>query len=151
MLPLSSVTTVGPLRQVYRGGGLDRPLIDISGDENTAGITRLSGEVGPDLSQSLIAAGVPEAIGREYIAVLRRAIDLSDGLSVKDRFDLVLDRGSAGQAPQLAYVGLDRIARADVTLLKWSDGKHFVWTVALGSSISSALGRATSKLNSTTY
>jgi murein DD-endopeptidase MepM/ murein hydrolase activator NlpD len=93
---------------------------------------RFTGRVGPDLSQSLLAAGVPEAQGKEYVAILGRAIQLADGLSVDDKFDLVLQREPDGKLGQLLYVGLDRIARADVELLKWTDGKNIIWVNADG-------------------
>jgi murein DD-endopeptidase MepM/ murein hydrolase activator NlpD len=88
---------------------------------------RFTGRVGGDLSASLLAAGVPEAQGREYVAILGKAIPLADGLSVDDRFDLVLERTPDGRAGQLLYVGLDRVARADVELLKWTDGRQVIW------------------------
>ena len=88
---------------------------------------RFTGRVGPDLSASLLAAGVPAQQGREYVGVLGRAIQLANGLSVDDKFDLVLERAPDGKLGQLLYVGLDRIARADVELLKWTDGKNVIW------------------------
>ena len=93
---------------------------------------RFTGRVGEDLSKSLLAAGVPEAQGREYVAILARAIQLADGLSVDDRFDLVIERGPGGKLGQLLYVGLDRVARADVELLKWTDGRNVIWVNADG-------------------
>jgi murein DD-endopeptidase MepM/ murein hydrolase activator NlpD len=93
---------------------------------------RFTGLVGPDLTRSLEAAGVPDAAGREYVAVLARAIRLGDGLSVEDRFDLVLEKQPDGRLGQLVYVGLDRVARADVELLKWTDGKQVIWVNADG-------------------
>ena len=91
---------------------------------------RFTGRVGADLSQSLAAAGVPELQGREYVALLSKAIHLQDGLSVDDRFDLVLEREPDGSLGQLLYAGMDRIARADVELMKWTDGKHVIWVNA---------------------
>ncbi|HEX5237586.1 MAG TPA: M23 family metallopeptidase, partial [Sphingomicrobium sp.] len=93
---------------------------------------RFTGFVGPDLTRSLEAAGVPAAQGREYVAILARAIRLDDALSVDDKFDLVLERESDGSLGQLLYVGMDRVARADVELLKWTDGKHVIWVNADG-------------------
>ena len=93
---------------------------------------RFTGRVGPDLTRSLEAVGVPEAAGREYVGVLARAIRLGDGLSVEDRFDLVLEKRPDGTLGQLVYVGLDRVARADVELLKWTDGKQVIWVNADG-------------------
>jgi len=93
---------------------------------------RFTGRVGADLSQSLAAAGVPELQGREYVALLSKAIHLQDGLSVDDRFDLVLEREPDGSLGQLLYAGMDRIARADVELMKWTDGKHVIWVNADG-------------------
>src|SRR5262245_8566505 len=78
---------------------------------------RASGLVGANLTDAMRKAGVPERIGREYVGVLRRAIRLEDGLSVDDKFDLVYEPGAKGR---LLYVGIDRVARADVELLKWT-------------------------------
>jgi murein DD-endopeptidase MepM/ murein hydrolase activator NlpD len=90
---------------------------------------RASGRIGANLTDSLQRAGVPERIGREYVAILGRAIHLADGLSVEDKFDLVYEPGAKGR---LLYVGLDRVARADVELLKWTDGKEIIWVNADG-------------------
>jgi len=85
---------------------------------------RASGRIGSNLTDALRKATVPDRIGREYVAVLMRAIPLANGLSVEDKFDLVYEPGPKGR---LLYVGIDRIARADVELLKWTDGKEMVW------------------------
>jgi murein DD-endopeptidase MepM/ murein hydrolase activator NlpD len=104
---------------------------------------RFTGRVGDNFTASLLAAGVPEAQGRQYIAVLGRAIQLANGLSVDDRFDLVLERLPDGRLGQLLYVGLDRIARADVELMKWTDGRNMIWVNGdgVGGDGSSTLGR----------
>jgi hypothetical protein len=114
-----------------------------SAHEEDIAARRFSGRVGSDLSRSLLAAGVPEAQGRQYVAVLGRAIPLANGLSVDDKFDLVVERLPDGRLGQLLYVGLDRVARADVELMKWTDGKHMIWVNAdgVGGEGSSALGR----------
>ena len=103
---------------------------------------RFTGRVAEDLTQSLRSAGVPEAQGRQYVAVLGRAIPLANGLSVEDRFDLVVERLPNGRLGQLLYVGLDRVARADVELMKWTDGKRMIWVNAdgVGGEGSSTLG-----------
>jgi murein DD-endopeptidase MepM/ murein hydrolase activator NlpD len=93
------------------------------------GHIRASGRVGPDLTRAMLDAGVPTRIGREYVRILGRAIPLANGISVEDRFDLVYEPGAAGR---LLYVGLDRVARADVELLKWTDGKETIWVNADG-------------------
>ena len=90
---------------------------------------RASGRVGPDLTAAMQQAGVPDRIGREYVRILGKAIPLADGISVEDRFDIVYEPGTAGR---LLYVGLDRVARADVELLKWTDGKETIWVNADG-------------------
>ena len=56
------------------------------------GARRFTGKVGAGPKRRLAAAGVPERQGREYVALLARAIPLANGLSVDDRFDLVLQR-----------------------------------------------------------
>jgi murein DD-endopeptidase MepM/ murein hydrolase activator NlpD len=93
-------------------------------------VQRFTGRVGPDLSAALRAAGVPDPQGREYVALLARAIPLANGLSVDDRFDLVVERGDDNSLGQVVYAGMDRIARADVELLKWTDGKQVIWVNA---------------------
>ena len=85
---------------------------------------RASGKIGSDLTAALQQAAVPERVGREYVRVLMRALPLANGLSVEDKFDLVYEPGDKGR---LLYVGLDRVARADVELLKWTDGKALIW------------------------
>jgi len=109
-----------------------RTLAAATADSADAGVRRFTGTVGPDLSASMKAAGVPELQGREYVALLGRAIQLANGLSVDDKFDLVIERNSDGSLGQLLYAGMDRIARADVELMKWTDGKHIIWVNADG-------------------
>jgi murein DD-endopeptidase MepM/ murein hydrolase activator NlpD len=94
--------------------------------------TRFTGRVGQNLSDSLHTAGVPELLGRQYVALLGRAIPLAAGLSVDDRFDLIVERKRGGALGQLLYVGLDRVARSDVELLKWTDGRSIIWVNADG-------------------
>jgi murein DD-endopeptidase MepM/ murein hydrolase activator NlpD len=103
-----------------------------SATANEMDAQRFSGRVGEDLTRSLIAAGVPERQGREYVYLLGKAIRLADGLSIEDKFDLVIERRPDGTLGQLLYVGMDRIARADVELLKWTDGKNVIWVNADG-------------------
>jgi murein DD-endopeptidase MepM/ murein hydrolase activator NlpD len=91
---------------------------------------RFTGRVGSDLSASLINAGVPEAQAREYVGLLARTFPLASGLSVDDKFDLILLRQPDGSLGQLVYAGMDRVARADVELMKWTDGKHVIWVNA---------------------
>jgi hypothetical protein len=114
---------------VVAAAGAANPLREAQGQ---AGVQRFTGRVGPDLSQALQAAGVPEQQGREYVALLARAIPLANGLSVDDRFDLVIQRSDDGGFGQLVYAGMDRVARADVELLKWTDGKSIIWVNADG-------------------
>ena len=112
---------------------------------------RASGRIGSDLTQSLQAARVPERVGREYVGVLSRAFPLQNGLSVEDRFDLIYERGGEGR---LLYVGIDRVARADLILLKWTDGKSTIWVNADPSAVEQdgmrmpVAGRVTSQFGS---
>jgi murein DD-endopeptidase MepM/ murein hydrolase activator NlpD len=95
-------------------------------------IRRFTGRVGPDLSKALADAGVPELQGREYVALLARAIPLANGLTVDDKFDLIIERRPDGGLGQLLYAGMDRVARSDLELMKWTDGKHVIWVNAEG-------------------
>lgn len=117
-LALQPVAARSPAADAQEAGGPD--------------VSRFTGKVGGDLTRSLIAAGVPERQGREYVSLLGRAIKLSDGLSIDDRFDLVVERRSDGSLGQLLFAGLDRIARADVELMKWTDGREVIWVNADG-------------------
>lgn len=92
---------------------------------------RFTGRIGENLTVSLEKAGVPERQGREYVAILRRAIDLDGALSVDDKFDLVIEKDHENLG-RLLFIGLDRVARADVALLKWTDGKEVIWVNADG-------------------
>ncbi|MCL6730175.1 M23 family metallopeptidase [Sphingomonas hankyongi] len=116
----------------YLGAALDSPVAVQAQPDADAHAQRFTGRVGDDLTASLQKAGVPERQGREYVAILRRAIDLNNGLSVDDKFDLVIERDDEGQLARVLYIGLDRIARADVALLKWTDGKQVIWVNADG-------------------
>jgi murein DD-endopeptidase MepM/ murein hydrolase activator NlpD len=93
---------------------------------------RFTGRVGRDLSASLAAAGVPDRQGREYVRLLGIAIQIANGISVDDKFDLVIQRESDGSLGQLLYAGMDRVARSDIELMKWTDGKHVIWVNADG-------------------
>ena len=124
---------VNPIQAVPRQTSpISAPAQPASAPEAELGAQRFSGRVGEDLTRSLMAAGVPERLGREYVYLLGKAIHLADGLSVEDKFDLVVERRPDGTLGQLLYVGMDRIARADVELLKWTDGKNVIWVNADG-------------------
>ena len=135
-LPRSSaapiVTAPAPAQAVVAPAPAAAPAVAPAQPAAALDTRRFTARVGADLTQSLEAAGVPQLQGREYVGVLARAIHLADGLSVDDRFDLVVERRPDGSLGQLLYVGLDRVARADVELLKWTDGKQVIWVNADG-------------------
>ena len=82
------------------------------------GPARLTGLAGADLNLAMAEAGVPGAVAAEYLRALATQIRLADGISVHDRFDLVVLQG------QLLYAGLDRVGASDVMLMRWTvDGK----------------------------
>jgi murein DD-endopeptidase MepM/ murein hydrolase activator NlpD len=133
-LPTASAPTAGPPAYLRTPAESAQPTsfaATVAAGENPAA-RRFTGIVGADLSDALLRAGVPERQGREYVALLGRAIRLADGLSVDDRFDLVLERREDGSLGQLLYAGVDRVARADVELMKWTDGRHVIWVNADG-------------------
>jgi len=138
---------------LYAGGARTEPVTTVAPANEEA--RRFTGRVGANLTTSLEVAGVPEAQGREYVSVLGRAIELASGLSADDRFDLVIERDADGRLGRLLYAGLDRVARADVELLKWTDGKNMIWVNAdgVGGEGSAAMrmpvqGRVTSRFGS---
>ena len=75
---------------------------------------------------------MPERQGREYVAVLSHATPLAGGLSVDDRFDLVVQRRADGSLGQLLYIGLDRVGRPDAEFMKWTNGREVIWVNADG-------------------
>lgn len=92
---------------------------------------RITGTVGTDLTQSLSAAGVPEEQGRAYVRAIGSAIDLRTGLSVADRFDLIIEHNhDNGQLGALVYAGLERAGRSDLELMQWTDGNRTRWVDA---------------------
>ena len=121
--------TPSTLPVAYVGGAeLEaQPVSNPHGEVAESDARRFTGHVGADLTAALREAGVPDAQGREYVMILARAVPLASELSVDDRFDLVLERRDDGSLGQLVYAGLDRIARADVELMKWTDGKEIIW------------------------
>jgi murein DD-endopeptidase MepM/ murein hydrolase activator NlpD len=132
--PSSRASAAAPLPQpqvVHRAAAV-QSVPQSNAAESDPAARRFTGRVGTDLSQSLAAAGVPERQGREYVALLARAIPLANGLSVEDRFDIVLERNPDGSLGQLLYAGMDRVARADIELMKWTDGKQVIWVNADG-------------------
>lgn len=114
----------------YVGGAATKAASSVQPAEDAE--RRFTGRVGENLTASLLAAGVPERQGREYVWLLGKAFNLAEGLSVDDKFDLIILKGEEGRPDQLVYAGLDRVARADIELLKWTDGKEIVWLNADG-------------------
>ena len=102
------------------------------GKASDLGARRFAGRVGGNLTEALYAAGVPERQGREYVAVLSHATPLAGGLSVDDRFDLVVQRRADGSLGQLLYIGLDRVGRPDAEFMKWTNGREVIWVNADG-------------------
>jgi murein DD-endopeptidase MepM/ murein hydrolase activator NlpD len=128
-LQASSVEEAAPLRSPVRQTAAARRSPAKASD---AAARRFTGRVGANLTDSLSAAGVPGQQGREYVAVLARAMPLAGGLSVDDRFDLVVERRPDGTLGQLLYIGLDRVGRPDAEFMKWTNGKEVIWVNADG-------------------
>ena len=96
-----------------------------------SGPQRISGTAGDNLNRAMAAAGVPDAIAQEYLRAIAGRVPLASGISVMDRFDLVIDRGGGG-GPRLLYAGLDRVAASDVQLMRWSEHGKSGWVDANG-------------------
>jgi murein DD-endopeptidase MepM/ murein hydrolase activator NlpD len=95
--------------------------------QSTPGPVRLTGLAGDNLNLAMTRAGVSAPMARDYLQALASRIRLADGISVADRFDLVVDRspGRDGKpAERLLYAGLDRVGASDVMLMRWTtEGK----------------------------
>ena len=97
---------------------------------------RIAGIAGEDLNASLRAAGVPESAAVDYLRALASRIDLARGISVVDRFDLVIAHrrsSSGGEYGRLLYAGLDRVGASDLQLLRWTIERRLDWVDASGS------------------
>lgn len=88
---------------------------------------RITGTAGTNLNQALTAAGVSEPVAQDYLRALAGRIKLADGISIADRFDLVVEPGPAGR---LLYAGLDRVGASDVQLMRWTVEGKTGWTDA---------------------
>ena len=111
---------------------------DIAPASGSADITpqRIAGLVGEDLNASLRAAGVPESAAADYLRALATRIDLARGISIIDRFDLVIAHrpsSSGAMDGRLLYAGLDRVGASDLQLLRWTIDRRPDWVDASGS------------------
>ena len=101
--------------------------------EAVGGPSRMTGLAGTDLNRAMADAGVPAAIAQDYLRALATRIRLADGISVEDRFDLVVDQGL------LLYAGLDRVAASDVQLMRWATDGKVGWIDATGADAAEAM------------
>ena len=105
-------------------------IVDKTEPEPAAGPVRLTGIAGTDLNRAMAGAGISDRLAQDYLRALSTRIRLADGISVQDRFDLVVLRGQG--TDELLYVGLDRVGASDVQLMRWTvDGKT-QWVDATG-------------------
>ncbi len=101
----------------------------------STGPRRIAGIAGEDLNAAMRAAGVPETVAADYLKALATRIDLARGISVADRFDLVIATPPSAPTaePRLLYAGLDRVGASDLQLLRWSVERRPDWLDASGS------------------
>ncbi len=107
------------------------PVAAVAAKPTSAGPSRFTGSVGTDLIASLRAAGVPDSAATDYVRALATRVDLSRGLGIADRFDLIVDG-------KLAFAGLDRLGAADVMLMRWNVSGRPGWIDASGVTAQSA-------------
>ena len=92
-----------------------------------SGPVRLTGVAGDNLNRALAEAGVSNSMAADYLRAISGRIRLADGISIADRFDLVVERGQGADGKsqeRLLYAGLDRVGASDVMLMRWAaDGK----------------------------
>lgn len=117
--------------------------------EPAPGPVRLTALAGTNLNRAMADAGVPERIAQDYLRALSSRIRLADGISVQDRFDLVIDRSQGSEI--LLYAGLDRVGASDVQLMRWAQSGKAGWMDAAGTAAQAeamrmpVAGRVTSK------
>lgn len=118
------------------------------------GPRRFSGRAGTNLVESLRAAGLPHTAIAEYVTAIERRVNLANGISVADRFDLVLPHSryadGAVRFGALQYAGLDRVGASDVQLVRWEVDGRSDWVDAqgLGSRIEGSLMPVTGAVSS---
>jgi murein DD-endopeptidase MepM/ murein hydrolase activator NlpD len=95
-----------------------------------AGPVRLTGTAGADLNRAMADAGISERLAQDYLRAVSTRIRLADGISIQDRFDLVVFRGEG--ADELLYAGLDRVGASDVQLVRWAVDGRTQWVDATG-------------------
>jgi len=126
--------TVRPIAQGSGTGAWAEPattLERVTAPEDAApGPERINGLAGTNLNQAMTAAGVPNAVAQEYLRAIAGRIALANGISVEDRFDMVVDTSDG--APKLLYAGLDRVGASDVQLMRWTEDGKTGWVDANG-------------------
>ena len=95
-----------------------------------AGPVRLTGIAGTDLNRAMADAGISERLAQDFLRAVATRIRLADGISIQDRFDLVVFRGEG--ADELLYAGLDRVGASDVQLVRWAVDGRTQWVDATG-------------------
>jgi murein DD-endopeptidase MepM/ murein hydrolase activator NlpD len=88
---------------------------------------RIRGQVGSGFYWALRAAGASPLVAAQYLTALATRIDVGD-VQPGDRFDLVVDRASAGRA--LLYAGFDHQGGNDLQLVRWGSGTTMSWVDA---------------------
>jgi murein DD-endopeptidase MepM/ murein hydrolase activator NlpD len=101
--------------------------------EPAGGPVRLTGLAGTNLNLAMAQDGVPGAAAQDYLRALAGRIRLADGISVADRFDLIIAEG------QLLYAGLDRVGASDVQLMRWAVDGRTGWVDATGADVAEAM------------
>ncbi|MCL6684496.1 M23 family metallopeptidase [Sphingomonas alba] len=126
--------TVRPIAQGSGTGAWSEPAatlerVDVQG-QPAPGPKRINGLAGTNLNQAMAAAGVPNAVAQDYLRAISSRIALANGISVEDRFDIVID--TSGGSPRLLYAGLDRVGASDVQLMRWTEDGKAGWVDANG-------------------
>jgi hypothetical protein len=127
---------IGPISQGSATGSPAAPgekvelVADQGEPESAVGPVRLTGVAGTDLNRAMANAGISPRLAQIYLSALSTRIGLANGISVQDRFDLVVIRGEG--ADELLYAGLDRVGASDVQLMRWSVDGRTQWVDATG-------------------
>lgn len=101
-----------------------------------SGHRRFTGIAGADLVATLRGQGVPTASIADFVRAIGSRLNLSNGVSTADRFDLVMTyertADGADRFGPLLYAGLDRVGASDVQLVRWTVGRNSDWVDASG-------------------
>lgn len=126
--------------RVDRSGG--RFIVTEQDLARRQGQVRIRGAIGLNLTDTLLAAGLPPALEREFREALEAGPSAGNtGLIPGDRFDIVIATRPAGRSEEkmdrILFARLEREGRPVAQKIRWGGSDQFVSTLAEGTAAAS--------------